>query len=103
MKILFIIALLSFAALAWAALAIRRHIRRNAADNKPPTPDSQTSEAINARLRGISRQPGDELTSTPRTSGKPDPLNFDEDHGNQIHPTNSKSGSPERPEAPIVD
>jgi len=41
MKILFIIALVSFAVLAWAAFAITRHIRENTANKEPESLDGR--------------------------------------------------------------
>jgi hypothetical protein len=56
MKILYIVALLSFAALAGVAYAITRHVRKNAAAAKTnPAKDLELSNALDARLSGISR------------------------------------------------
>ena len=58
MKILFAIAVLSFAALVWAALAIVRHVRRNSARAAAqPAAEAEMSEAIDIRLSELSRQP----------------------------------------------
>ncbi len=58
MKILFAIAVLSFAALVWAALAIVRHVRRNSARlAAQPASDAALSEAIDLRLTELAGQP----------------------------------------------
>jgi len=58
MKILFAIAVLSFAALVWAALAIVRHVRRNSARAAAqPVADAEMSEAIDLRLSELAPQP----------------------------------------------
>jgi hypothetical protein len=56
MKILFAIAVLSFAALVWAALAIMRHVRKNSARAaSPPVAELEMAEAIENRLSQVTR------------------------------------------------
>jgi hypothetical protein len=56
MKILFAIAVLSFAALVWAALAIVRHVRKNSGRAAAiPAFDTEMAEAIDNRLSEIAR------------------------------------------------
>ena len=55
MKIMYIIALLSFAALAWAAFAITQHVRKNAAAKVPPPTDEAMVQALDVRLNDLSR------------------------------------------------
>lgn len=58
MKILFAIAVISFAALVWAALAIARHVRKNSARSAgQPAAGPETSEAIDFRLAESFRPP----------------------------------------------
>jgi hypothetical protein len=58
MKILFAIAVLSFAALVWAALAIVRHVRKSSARTAAhPAADTAMSEAIDIRLSELAGQP----------------------------------------------
>lgn len=51
MKILYVIALLSFVVLAWAAVAIARHVRRsgNTAEQPLPAPRAGPKAAITRR------------------------------------------------------
>ena len=59
MKIMYIVVLLSFAALAGAAYAITRHIRKNAAASQGnPARELEMSQALDVRLTGISRPAG---------------------------------------------
>jgi hypothetical protein len=59
MKILFAIAVVSFAALVWAALAIARHVRKNSARSAgQPAVDAEMSEAMDLRLLEVSRPKG---------------------------------------------
>jgi hypothetical protein len=58
MKILFVIALVSFVALAWAAIAITRHVRKNAKSTTGEPPDQETAKAIDLRLNYIARPEG---------------------------------------------
>jgi hypothetical protein len=92
MKILFIIALISFAVLAWAAVAVTRHIRQNAATNKE---EETTHDLPEARLNVISRRPANEEAPVPRISDKHDPLNFSGDGPRSIHPVKPRTGPPE--------
>ncbi len=56
MKILFAIAVFSFAALVWAGLAIVRHVRKSSARAaRQPAADAELSEAIDLRLTEITR------------------------------------------------
>jgi hypothetical protein len=68
MKILFTIAVLSFAALVWAAVAIARHVRRSSARTAAqPASNAALSEAIDARLSELAGQP-----SKPRAAATAD-------------------------------
>jgi hypothetical protein len=82
MQILYAIALLSFIALAWAAVAIARHIRKNAATQHEQ--DREALSAVNLRSKtdsrtlqaqGSSGEPGrsDEALS-PQTHPRPKSL-----------------------------
>jgi hypothetical protein len=55
MKILYILAVLSFLALGFAAIAIARHIRKGAARAANPHADNELSDAIDLRLHDLVR------------------------------------------------
>ena len=82
MKILLLISVLSFCALAWATLSIARHIRRNAAAVPlPATPTTATALAANPKL-------SPSATRVPRyTTGQRHDRNFSsQDAGNLKDP-----------------
>ena len=90
MKILFIIALLSFAALAGAAYAITRHIRKNAATHRNDVVESDLSEALEARLSDISRS---NIEARPQGSGQHDFSYFNKDASGEVHSDKSAMGA----------
>jgi hypothetical protein len=58
MKILFAIAVFSFAALVWVAFAIMRHVRKNSAKAAfSPAAEAEMSQAIDVRLSSLARTP----------------------------------------------
>jgi hypothetical protein len=57
MKTLFVIAVISCAALIWAALAIVRHVRKNSARAARLEADAELQQAIDLRLSDLGRQP----------------------------------------------
>ena len=78
MKILFILAVLSFAALAWAAFAITRHIRNSAAKaGAPSASENEIDEAIENRLTNLARPSGEYRIPTIQRSGQRDVLPID--------------------------
>jgi hypothetical protein len=66
MKILYIVAVVSFLALAGAALAIARHIRKGAAKAANPAADIALAEAIDLRLNDLARPSRDLRPATPQ-------------------------------------
>ena len=70
MKVLYVIALLSFAALLWAAFAIARHVRKGAAPAQLPVADN-TPEVLEQRLSSLTRTPP-ETRSGSQTASRPD-------------------------------
>ncbi len=71
MKILYVIALVSFAALLWAAVAIARHVRKGAVAPDPPAADN-SPEALEQRLSTLTRKPSAEARPTSRSTSRPD-------------------------------
>ena len=69
MKVLYVIALVSFAALLWTAFAIARHVRRGAQAAQPPVADP-TRRAIEERLSNLTRTSSEGQTSG-RTASRP--------------------------------
>ncbi len=71
MKIMYIVALLSFAALAGAAYAISRHIRKNAAAAQTnPARELEMSQALDVRLTDLSRPAGSKPAAGAATGAK---------------------------------
>ena len=79
MKILFIIALLSFAALAGAAVAITRHIRKNSKAAAAADPRSEDTDAITQRLTAVSRPAAEDRSASGASSGQRDFAYFNRD------------------------
>ncbi len=90
MKILFIIALLSFAALAGAAFAITRHIRKNSKAVTAAEPRSEDVDAMTQRLTAVARPAAEDRSSTGMSSGQRDFAYFNRD-------------APEKPERAYSD
>ena len=97
MKILFTLAMFSFAALAWAAFAITRHIRKNAASAGRPAADAELTQALEDRLTTLVQNSNDDRTSNSESSGQQDFSYFNKDL-----PEKPYSGMhyPETPDAP---
>jgi hypothetical protein len=91
MKILFVIALVSFVALAGAAIAITRHVRKNANNAADAPPDQEMSDAIDLRLNDIARPEA----RAPVKSSQTDFSYFTKET-----PEDPLPETPERPQAP---
>ncbi len=90
MKILYILALLSFAALAWAAFAIARHIRKGAAKSTVEGHESDLSHALEARLNDIAKRT-DDPTASARPTEEQNFSYFNRDDSGEIFPTKTTS------------
>jgi hypothetical protein len=100
MKILFCIAVLSFAALVWAALAIVRHVRKNSARTAAqPAADAELSEALDVRLSEIVRQSAASRVPPATSAGQQDFAYFNRDATASIA---AKKPFPDPPVKPAV-
>ncbi len=95
MKILFAIAVVSFAALVWAALAIVRHVRKNSARAAAqPGADAELSEALDIRLSELSRQPSRQRSEVAASDKQQDFSYFNRDSASSLPDTKAFTDSP---------
>ncbi len=98
MRILFAIAVFSFAALVWAALSMLRHVRKNSRQAAAkPAADAAMSEAIDLRLNEIIRQPARQGLHAASTDSSQDFSYFNRD----VAPSPSDKKPFTDPPAPI--
>jgi hypothetical protein len=102
MKILYAIAVISFAALVWAALAIARHVRKSSARAAAqPAADAELLEAIDMRLSEIVRSPAQPLSAGNSTDAEQDVSYFNRD-GAAVHSDKVNFVDPPPPIEPIT-
>jgi hypothetical protein len=86
MKILYIAALVSFAALAWAAFAIMRHVRKGADRAKSEAGLADMHQAIESRLSSVVHH-ADEPQGQPQPVAEQNFAYFNKDSADEIYPS----------------
>ena len=105
MKIMYIITLLSFAVLAGAIFAIVRHIRKGAAAPPSDKAEAASSQALEARLSGLSRIRSTAPVSPAATPADPQDFSyFGKDRKGQVPPAEERrSDAPHPIRRPTAD
>jgi hypothetical protein len=100
MKILYIVALVSFVALTWAAFAMTRYIRKGASAAKSEASELEMHQAIEARLSSIAKHP-DQKHEEPQLSNEQSFAYFNKDSSDKIY--TAKSTLPKDHTHPAAD
>ena len=100
MKILFTLALLSFVALAGAAFAITRHIRRNAANAAHPGTDADLTQALETRLTTLVPNSNDDRSPSGESSTQQDFSYFNKEQPDKPYPAMHYPETPDAPRTP---